>query len=730
MRISSFSIKNYKSINNCVENFELLDKKITCLIGKNGSGKSNILYALMAMKDTHLLSDECHFEKKEKDKTINIGVQIQFDKRDDEILEKNGLSRLALQGFNVALTKEIGENATYTFRPVGFGRNTGSEVLKNITEIVSLVKERLPKKVNSPSNPAPEAPAPVVNPENPTQPETPPAPPQQPAKENEDASDKFYLFIENNWENGDKTAIISQRDKVVGFLGLTKDLIGKFSDTLGVETKNKLDELVRSTQKGISFDLTKLLFTKFWKKLNINLLSFDNYPVESHAKYNELESGTKHSFLKDLVELTGKKIEDFKVKKSSLTNNLRDAAENLNSALDKVFTQYKLKMEISAQKQELVFLFETPQGRVRELTDLSEGEQWFLRFYTKLAVANKENIQIIWLFDEPGQSLHSTGQIDLKKLFEETSENSQIIYTSHQPVMIQWHRLERIFVVENCDKEQGTKIHSRFWKDDVLESPIKELLGLFVGEQMLTGESHVIVEGVSDYIHLRGWLIYFQNTREDSDWKESSNSFKRIFVPTKGYPTIPLYLKFLADRCRKKITSVGLVDTAHAKEKITEAGLSKELILSLDEIVKNLIEQQKKSKRKKPLKFPEQSIKDIEDLYTHEEFLFEVQQYILLETWLPGLVVDKNFCKPKEKDLENGIIKYIENSLNKSNPNYLGKPGLIELDKTGVAMQIYKKLVNINGKKKIFDKTTEKKFEEVFKSLNRRFELNAPKQES
>ncbi|NQS88947.1 AAA family ATPase [Patescibacteria group bacterium] len=727
MRISSFTIKNYRSINS-IENFELLDKKITCLIGKNGSGKSNILYALMALKDNHLLTDECHFEKKDKEKTINIGVQIQFDKRDDDILEKNGLSRSAIQGFNVALAKEIGEIATCTFEPVGFGKSTESGVLKNVTEIISLVKEKLPKKVDSPSNPAPEAP--VVNPENQTPPETPHATPQPPAEKTEDTLDKFYLFVENEWENGDKTTIFSQKDKVLGFLDLVKDLTNQFSDPLGAETKNKLEVLIHSTQKGVNFDLTKLLSTKFWKKLNINLLSFSDYQIESSAKYSELESGTAHPFLKDLIELTGKEVKDFGVKKSSLTNNLRDAAENLNSALGKVFTQYKLKMEISAQKRELVFLFETPQGRVRELTDLSEGEQWFLRFYTKLAVASKEDTQIIWLFDEPGQYLHSTGQIDLKKFFEKTSENSPIIYTSHQPVMIQWHRLERIFVVENCDKERGTIIHSRFWKDSDLESPIKELLGLFVGEQILTGENHVIVEGISDYIHLRGWLIYFQNTREDSDWKESSDSFRRIFVPTKGYPTIPLYLKFLADRSRNKITSIGLVDTDSAKAEITESGLSKEFVLSLDEIVKGLIEEQKKSKRKKPLKFPEQVIKDIEDLYTHEEFLLEVQDYISLGTWLPGLKVNRDFCNPKEEDLKDSIVKYIENSLNKSNPDHLGKPGPIELDKTGVAMHIYKKLVNVSGKKKIFDKTTEKKFEEIFKSLNQQFELDAPQEEN
>lgn len=699
---------------------------MTCLIGKNGSGKSNILHALMALKDNRLLDDDCHFEKKNKEKTITISTHIQFDERDDEALGKNGLSRQTLPGFVVTLTKNKGESPTYLFEPMGSGKDTKSSIQNKVTKMTSLVKEKLPKKTDVPSNLEPEIP--TANPENPTS-EPQPAPPTPQAEKPENALDKFYLFVENEWENGDKTAVLSQKDKIVGFLGLVKNVADQFSDPLGVGTRNKLMELVHSTQKDINFDLSKVLSTKFWKNLDINLLSFNEYQIESHAKYSELQDGVDHPFLWDLVELTDKSVEDFRVKRSNLTNNLRDAAENLNSTLAKVFTQYKLRMEISAQKDELVFLFETPQERVRELTDLSDGEQWFLRFYTKLAVATKENTQIIWLFDEPGQNLHSTGQIDLKEFFEKTAENSQIIYTSHQPVMIQWHRLERIFVVENCNKEQGTRIHDRFWKDSELESPIKELLGLFVGEQMLTGKNHVIVEGVSDYIHLRGWLIYFQNTRESADWKESSDSFKRIFVPTKGYPTIPLYLNFLADRSRDKIASVGLVDTASAKDEVTKSCLPNESVLSLEEVVKGLVEEQKNPKKKKPLKFAEQTIKGIEDLYSHEEFLLEVQDYISLGTWLHGLKVDKNFCNPEAEDLKDGIVKYIENSLNKSNPDHLGKNGPLELDKTGVAMHIYKKLINVNGKKKIFDKTTEKKFEEIFKSLNQKFELGVPQGE-
>ncbi len=64
MKIKSVVISNYKSLGD-ERNTLLLEDNITALIGKNDSGKSNILEALGNMSFTHYINTE-FFSKKNR----------------------------------------------------------------------------------------------------------------------------------------------------------------------------------------------------------------------------------------------------------------------------------------------------------------------------------------------------------------------------------------------------------------------------------------------------------------------------------------------------------------------------------------------------------------------------------------------------------------------------------------------------------------------------------------
>jgi len=57
MRVSSVIINNYKSIGT-VKNTLLLEDDVTALIGKNDSGKSNVLEILGGISFSHYILDE------------------------------------------------------------------------------------------------------------------------------------------------------------------------------------------------------------------------------------------------------------------------------------------------------------------------------------------------------------------------------------------------------------------------------------------------------------------------------------------------------------------------------------------------------------------------------------------------------------------------------------------------------------------------------------------------
>ena len=660
MRLIKFSISNYRSIEK-IEDFTPFDTRITSFIGGNGSGKSNILKALAALKDDSKISDTDRHAKEEEELEISVTGEFQFSEEDMEILKTVGLTPNSIKGFQVKLTKTPGQAAQREFQPVGYGdgglRNTKQRLIE---------AKRLYKKVNLPD---------------------------------EDQKQAREQFL-------DKFKDVESRS-----LEETKVLLGEFKTLIEpVKDQNpEINQKISEAEELLSFDLNKALNTVF-NNLTIELLDLDTYAIEEEAPIAELKGRNTHPFLFDLLRLSGKTAEDFENAVGAMRSRIREmASRKLSSEISRIWKTHHLKFEIDRQDQNLFFGVKTLQDHSIGLKDLSDGEKWFLRFYTRLAIATKDGRRIVWLFDEPGRDLHAKSQIDLKNFFENTAESSQIIYTTHQPMMIPWHRLERIFVVENFDgsktDERGTKIHKRFWQDEELRSPLREALALFVGEELLTGLQHVIVEGISDYFYLQGWLRYFQNISDAKIWDEQFAELARSFVSVNGIDKIPLYILFLGRETVNKVNWVVVVDYSRKfedlKTKMSSSGLGQwtTKVKTIKELagLSNKIDL------------------DIEDLFEPKEYINEFKTYYQEHYQNVVLPSDTELAK-----LKSPIAQNLDVLLKAKNPNQVeGKP--IRLDKVGIAQQVYLKLTKT--RKKIFSGETEKKFKKVLKEINSLFNL-------
>ena len=350
------------------------------------------------------------------------------------------------------------------------------------------------------------------------------------------------------------------------------------------------------------------------------------------------------------------------------------------------------------------------------MTDLSEGEKWFLRFYTRLAIAKLKDNQVLWLFDEPGRDLHSSSQIDLKRLFEDISKTSQIIYTTHQAMMVPWHRLERIFVVENSD-ERGTLVHKRFWKDTGLKSPLKEALSTFVGEEFFSGKQHIIIEGISDYFYLQGWLLYFQRQKSAQIWHKDFESFDRVMLPVDGVAKIPLYCWFLGRQIKKKVNWVAVVDSKEdenvTRKMLEETGLGswKKNAVSIGDLVKDNADK---------------TIEEIENLFTVEEYTRIFHEYYKehYPTCDLPMEAEINARLLEDRNTNKKITKVITDLLQRMNPALQVNGKKIELDKTGVARQIY--LILTQKRDLPFSRDTTSNFESVLKTISKLLPKNNP----
>lgn len=660
MKLHAFSVTNYRSIENLTA-AKIIDPEITCFIGENGSGKSNILKALAAVKDTSLIKDSDFHARTEQQTEVAIYAKFLFGREDEELLGELGLNNDRIQGFEIKVLKKLGFNPETTFTLIGEVLDGAG--LPNKLETLKILREFL-------SNTSIQA-----EPDNPS------------FKER-----LLAKFSELQLGSGTPEEII-------------KELNSFFAP---VRPQNQ--EVAAEIDKAISSigrDMGAILMDLF-TRLSIELLELNNYPIENSAPITELKNRENHPFLFDLLVLSGRTANDFEKATGTRKSIIRETASNqLSEKIKSVWPNHTLDFMIDKDQgdQILTFSVRTPQKQPINLEDLSEGEKWFLRFYTRLAIAEKAGQQIIWLFDEPGSYLHAESQVNLKRFFEEIAKTSQIVYTTHQPMMIPWDRLERIFVVSNVNDESelGTKVHRRFWIDDRFRSPLREAMGLFVGEEFLTGRKHVIVEGISDYFYLRGWLRYFQNTSDAKIW----NQFSESMIPVGGIDKIPLYLLFLGRETSNQVNWVVVVDfdskLKDLHDKLASSGLSE--WASKTKTIRELSGTQKQGEI------------DIEDLFKTDEYLREFRDFYA--SAYPTVQM------PDEKDLaaikvDGKIAKQLEKLLVAKNPGLTPNGHKLRLDKTGIAQSIYSKL--INSKRSVFSRETEAAFKDVLKEINKMFD--------
>lgn len=667
MYISRVDINNYRSINKTTLN--VLENQITCLIGGNGSGKSNILRAIAALKDETRVTDEFRHIGAHDDDPITIRVEFLFTDADKDLLEQYSLSTSNLRGLIVTRSKSRGQKSSLNVESLDYDGIIQSRLNKDISKLVSELTGRLL-----------DADKEVLQP------------------------DVDVLLDTEQVSTERKAKIDLLITKVSPDPALSEDYGAALAD-LSTRLSQSIDDIT----------------TSIFDSLDIELLSFDKYLVENEAPLAELAAREQHPMLFDLLSLSGKTSNDFQeAQRHNRINVSESASEKIRSEIRKVWPTNKLKIIINKDQADeyLSFCARTQQGKAVLLGDLSDGEQWFLRFYTRLATARLNNKKVIWLFDEPDRGLHAKSQIDLRQFIGEISEDSQILYVTHQPNMIQWHKLERIFVVENIETnkhgESGTLIHKRFWRDNEFNSPLREVLRLFIGDEVLWGDEHVIIEGPSDYFFLTGWLNYLKRFRDAAVWYKSYISPKRTFIPVSGANNIPYFLFFLTRKSAGDVNWFTLVDSGDDYKEIMSI-MSKGRLKSFRKNVAtilDLIPEPKLDTKHTPTKGTSMPKFDIEDLFEADDYYKLFKEHYSTEYPSVKLPIQKDISTKKFQ-----IAKQIEEKVKALNPELDAK---YTLDKTGIAQLAYLKLTT-EKKGGYFSKNSEDNFAEILKAIDKRF---------
>lgn len=247
-------------------------------------------------------------------------------------------------------------------------------------------------------------------------------------------------------------------------------------------------------------------------------------------------------------------------------------------------------------------LFDVRHRSTTNFSRRSTGFQWFFSFVAAFSSFYGENGVVI-LLDEPGLGLHAKAQEDLLQYIEDRLvPEHQVIFTTHSPFMVNPRKLERVRVVQDIstrdDPDIGAKVSENLYKvgRDTL-FPMQAALGYDLAQTLFVGPYNLLVEGPSDLIY----LSVFQDHLKDIGRESLDGRF--VIVPVGGADKLPTFVALLHAQLNVTVLVDGLPDQ-HKRlvELVSEGVFEQDKLVGIQDIA-------------------HVSRANVEDLFSPEEYL-------------------------------------------------------------------------------------------------------------
>ena len=498
MELKQVTIQNYRSINN---SGPIDVSKSTALVGRNESGKSNILQALFSLNpDTgitkldkssvfprHMKLDDC------LDSTEVIQSWWKLNQNDQIALAK--ISPAAKNFIWVYIERNYQGNQYVQFH----NEPTPNFPLNEMKSVTSNFLTRLEAQLNEHGEDVHES----LN----------------------ETIDSFKGIIGNatvygNWSTEAREIIANLRQLLVDV-----------SIELPKEQSARLDDTERFIN-SISVEAKKRVDTRVWILNHVPTFVFlDVYPqIKGSMKISEYlarisngESTSTDANFAKMCKVAGLNLEKLnelqdKNQKATRKHLANEAGTKLTNEIQRLWKDKKLQVRFDLDGDLISTFVSDPNesGNIDiELDERSRGFQWFFSFYLTLAADTSQGsaANAIFLLDEPGLHLHANSQRDLLRLIE-TSFKNQILYTTHSPFMVPIRTLESIRTV-TFNKKTGTRVSNNpTAKGDAKTLfPLQAALGYDLTQSLFVGPKNLVVEGIIDFSILSSVSEYLSEQR-------------------------------------------------------------------------------------------------------------------------------------------------------------------------------------------------------------------------
>lgn len=461
MKLKSIKIENYKSF--AEENNTLILEDLNTIIGKNESGKSNLIECLSGIS-LRGISDKSFFQKFNKNtgKHPIISVILIPTKEEEKKYKIVGETKITLNdqydidiegGFSdlIKNNKIFQEN-----------KKSLNELNKNVVDLFYNQDDR--KNFNN-----------IIEMIN----------------ESENKMFFNYNYVKNITEkiynNSNYSEFSECLKKCILYLEEIKELLPYFIEIKDYSLKSKYT-------KSYLEDSSKS------KEMLKHLLNCMDMKLDDLMEYWDISNG-------------GDKL--------NFSEEFNEKLEKIIAEFNKFYTQEKVEMKAIFENDSLNFAIKTTK-KYMDFEERSNGLKWYLNMFIQImSETNSTDIEnYIILIDEPGVYLHINAQKEVLKLFEDfATKNNQIIYTTHSPFMIYEDKLYRARLIIKDDKG-NSNIANKYYslphkmgsKTETL-TPILTAMGIsnYNILSLDNKKCSIITEGISDYNYIKGYLKIKKN---------------------------------------------------------------------------------------------------------------------------------------------------------------------------------------------------------------------------
>ena len=434
MRISSVIINNYKSIGT-QKNILLLEDDVTALIGKNDSGKSNVLEILGAISFNHyILEDFYKFNNRSLEGALSLVVELKFTNKEIGLLKEY---------------KDIKDDSTYFFfsqyREIefkgGFSRlfNEDIELNKSINylkhELLSYLENNYYDSMDS----------------------------------------KFFedvIKYINRLENIDNTIWIKYKKSLNKLLYI---LNSYDEDYLCVSEDDDFNEDVKiEEESNMTYDEKRytlirhieIIKSRIRKKYLLLPIIYhrkseeelqNEYQVEEVKKQIKDRRGALYKFIVaseiSTQEFLFAMENDDENKLELYRNKVKEKIKyNMQKKFNEFYCEDNVQIKIAFKRDFIKILVKTNENTTN-INERSNGLRWYLNLFIDILANDIKNTNVIYLLDEPGVYLHVNAQRELLRLFYDLCKNdNQVVYSTHSPYMIDSNNIINIRAIEKDEK--------------------------------------------------------------------------------------------------------------------------------------------------------------------------------------------------------------------------------------------------------------------------------------